>query len=62
VPVSEMRRFERELLQFVESSHPSILKSIAEKKALDDGIKSEIKKAVDAFKERFSAAVAEAAK
>jgi hypothetical protein len=37
------------------------LKSIAEKKALDDGIKAQIKTAVDAFKERFSAAVAAAA-
>jgi F-type H+/Na+-transporting ATPase subunit alpha len=61
VPVSEVRRFEGELLQFVEANHGSILKSIREKKALDDGIKAEIKKAVDAFKERFTAAVAAAA-
>ena len=61
VPVNEVRRFERELLQFVETNHGSILKSIREKKALDDGIRAEIKKAVDAFKERFTAAVAAAA-
>jgi F-type H+/Na+-transporting ATPase subunit alpha len=61
VPVSEVRRFEGELLQFVEANHGSILKSIREKKALDDGIRAEIKKAVDAFKERFTAAVAAAA-
>jgi F-type H+-transporting ATPase subunit alpha len=61
VPVNEVRRFERELLQFVESNHPSILKSIREKKALDDSIRAEIKKAVDAFKERFTAAVSAAA-
>jgi F-type H+/Na+-transporting ATPase subunit alpha len=61
VPVSEVRRFESELLQFVETNHGSILKSIREKKALDDGIRAEIKKAVDAFKERFTAAVAAAA-
>ena len=61
VPVSEVRRFERELLQFVETNHPSIFKSIREKKALDDAIRAEIKKAVDAFKERFTAAVAAAA-
>ena len=60
-PVNEVRRFERELLQFVEINHPSILKSIREKKALDDGIRAEIKKAADAFKERFTAAVAAAA-
>jgi F-type H+/Na+-transporting ATPase subunit alpha len=61
VPVSEVRRFEGELLQFVEANHGSILKAIRERKALDDGIKAQIKKAVDAFKERFTAAVAVAA-
>ena len=40
---------------------PQNLKNIAEKKALDDGIKAEIKKAVEAFKERFTASVAAAA-
>src|SRR5437868_6119020 len=58
LPVPEVRRFEREFLQFTETNHPSILKAIAEKKALDDGIKAEIKKAVDAFKERFTVAAA----
>src|SRR6266436_2277604 len=62
VPVGEVRRFEREFLQFAETNYPSILKNIATKKALDDGIKAEVKTAVDAFKERFAAAVAAAAK
>ncbi|GAC1634054.1 MAG: F0F1 ATP synthase subunit alpha [Candidatus Acidiferrum sp.] len=62
VAVAEVRRFEKEFLQYVETSHGSILKAIAEKKALDDAIKNEIKGAVDAFKERFTAAVAAAAK
>ena len=62
VPVPEVRRFEREFLQFVETNYPSILKNIAAKKALDDGIKAEVKTAVDAFKERFTGAVAAAAK
>jgi F-type H+/Na+-transporting ATPase subunit alpha len=57
IPVSEVGRFEQELLEFVEANHSSILKRIAEKKALDDSIKAEIKKAVEQFKERFSAAV-----
>src|SRR6266404_5575993 len=54
IPVSDVGRFEKEFLQFVETSQPGILKSIAEKKALDDSIKAEIKKAIDAFKERFT--------
>ncbi len=62
VPVPEVRRFEQEFLQFVETNYPSILKNIAAKKALDDAIKGEIKTAVDAFKERFATAVAAAVK
>ena len=62
IPVPEVRRFECEFLQFAETNYSSVLKSIATKKALDDGIKAEIKKAVDAFKERFAAAVGAAVK
>ena len=62
VPVPEVRRFEQEFLQFVETNYPAILKNIAAKKALDDAIKAEVKTAIDAFKERFAAAVAAAAK
>ena len=61
VAVPDVRRFEREFLQFVETNYPSLLKTIAAKKALDDAIKAEIKTAVDGFKERFTAAVAVAA-
>jgi F-type H+/Na+-transporting ATPase subunit alpha len=62
IPVPDVRRFEKEFLQFVETSQPGILKSIAEKKALDDSIKGEIKKASDSFKERFTTSQAAAAK
>src|SRR6266851_1195351 len=61
VTVADVRRFESEFLQFVETNYPSVLKNIAAKKALDDGIKGEVKTAVDAFKERFTAAAAPAA-
>lgn len=60
IPVPSVRRFEREFTAFVETNYDGILKSIAEKKALDDNIKSEIKKAVEAFKERFATDVEEA--
>jgi len=60
LPVPEVRRFEREFLQFVETNYPSVLKNIAAKKALDDSIKADIKTALDAFKERFTAAAAAA--
>jgi F-type H+/Na+-transporting ATPase subunit alpha len=61
VPVNEVRRFEKEMLQFVETSAPSILKTITEKKALDDSIRAEIKKVVGEFKERFAASIVETA-
>jgi F-type H+-transporting ATPase subunit alpha len=61
VPVNEVRRFEKEMLRYVETSAPSILKTIAEKKALDDGIRAEIKTVVGEFKERFTASIVETA-
>ncbi len=57
IPVNEVRRFEKEFLQFAEANYAGVLKEIAGKKALDDGIKASIKTALDAFKERFSAAL-----
>ncbi len=60
IPVPAVRRFEREFLAFVETNNSEILKTIAEKKALDDNLKSQIKKAVEAFKERFAPDVEEA--
>src|SRR5271155_4794874 len=61
VPVDQVRRFEGEFIQFVESNYGGILKTISEKQALDDGIKAEIKKAADSFKERFMASIKDAA-
>jgi F-type H+-transporting ATPase subunit alpha len=61
VPVNEVRRFEKEFLQFVETNYSGVLKEIATKKALDDSIKANIKTALDAFKDRFSASLAAAA-
>jgi F-type H+-transporting ATPase subunit alpha len=62
IPVPEVSRFEKEFLRYVETTNPAILKTIADKKALDDGIRAEIKKAVDTFKESFTAALGAAAK
>jgi F-type H+-transporting ATPase subunit alpha len=61
IPVTEVRRFETEFLQFVETNYTGVLKEVAAKKALDDTIKANIKTAVDTFKDRFMATVAAAA-
>src|SRR5262249_25778552 len=62
LPVNEVRRFEKEFLQFAEANYAAVLKEIATKKALDDSIKANVKSAVDAFKDRFNATVTEAAR
>jgi F-type H+/Na+-transporting ATPase subunit alpha len=52
--VSECRRYERELLGFVETNYNAILTTIRDKKAIDDSLRAEIVKALEAFKERFA--------
>jgi len=58
IAVTDVRRFEKEFVQFAETNYPGVLKDIATKKALDDSIKATIKTALDGFKERFTAAKA----
>src|SRR6202050_549481 len=53
--VSQCRQFELEMYPFIETNYNGLLKSIREKKAFDDGIRAEAKKALDAFKETFRA-------
>jgi F-type H+-transporting ATPase subunit alpha len=53
VPVENVRRFETELLRFVENSHPSALQNIREKKNLTDDIKADLHQVLKDFKERW---------
>jgi F-type H+/Na+-transporting ATPase subunit alpha len=53
IAVSECARFERELYPFIEANYSGVLKSLRDKKPLDDALKAEAKSALDAFKERF---------
>ena len=53
--VSDVRRFERELFPYMETNYPGVLKTLREKKQIDDALRAEIKKAFDAFKETFKA-------
>jgi F-type H+/Na+-transporting ATPase subunit alpha len=59
--IGEVRRFELELYPFVETNYSGVFKTIREKKAIDDSLKAELIKALDAFKERFKAGAAVAA-
>lgn len=55
IPVEDVRRFEKEMYSFVETNYNSILKTLADKKAIDDGSRAEMKKALEDFKKRFVA-------
>ncbi|HXN23886.1 MAG TPA: F0F1 ATP synthase subunit alpha [Candidatus Dormibacteraeota bacterium] len=55
IPPAQCRRFESELLNFMDTNYSGLLKQIAEKKALDDALRIELRKAIDAFKEPFMA-------
>jgi len=51
IAIENVRKFESELLQFVENSHPSLLQSIREKKALTEEITADLKQVLQDFKE-----------
>jgi F-type H+-transporting ATPase subunit alpha len=53
VPVADVRRFERELLDFMESSHPEILDHIRDKGTLPDDVEAKLRDAVTEFSRRF---------
>ncbi|MFZ0636277.1 MAG: F0F1 ATP synthase subunit alpha [Candidatus Acidiferrales bacterium] len=55
IDVSECRRYEREMLAFLETSYSALLDTLRTKKAIDDSLRAEITTALDAFKERFNA-------
>src|SRR6266852_369318 len=54
IAVADCRRFERELLEFVDANYAGITKKIAVKKEFDDALRAEASQAIDAFKERFA--------
>jgi len=61
LPVEQVRPFELELYKYVDMVNPGLLRTIMEKKILDDGLKDEMKKVISEFKEQFVAARKQAA-
>lgn len=51
----EVLAFEKDLHERIETVNPGLLKTIADKKVLDDGIKAEMQKTLQTLKERFVA-------
>jgi F-type H+-transporting ATPase subunit alpha len=54
LPVSEIRSFEKEYLDFLSQKHGDILSEIAEKKAISDDLREKMSNAVKDFFESFS--------
>ena len=55
VPVEKLRQYEDGLYRFLETSHPQVLTSIAEKKILDDDVKAALKAALEDYGKQFVA-------
>jgi F-type H+-transporting ATPase subunit alpha len=53
LPVDQVRDFEAELYKFVEAINPGLLRTIMEKKILDDSLKAELSKIIKDCKEAF---------
>jgi F-type H+/Na+-transporting ATPase subunit alpha len=55
MPVDQVRDFEQELYRYVETTNPALLRTIMEKKTLDDSLKAEMSKVIKDCKEAFVA-------
>src|ERR1700756_1481784 len=55
MPVEQVRDFEKDLYQYVDTTNSGLLRSIMEKKILDDGLKGEMTKVIKGCKEQFGA-------
>ncbi len=53
LPIDSVKKFEREFLEFMRSSHPEILKDIRETRDLTEQTEEALKKAIEEFKETF---------
>jgi F-type H+/Na+-transporting ATPase subunit alpha len=55
LPVDQVRDFEAELYKFTDATNPGLLRTIMEKKVLDDNLKAEMSKIIKQSKEAFVA-------
>ncbi len=54
-PVNAARRYEAEMMTFIENNHPGVLAEVRDKKAIDNDLQAKIKGALDEFKGQFAA-------
>ncbi len=55
LPINQVRDFEAELYKFVDTTNPGLLRTVMEKKTLDDALKTEMLNLVKECKQRFVA-------
>src|SRR4051812_39818343 len=53
LPIDQVRDFEAELYRYVDATNPGLLRTIMDKKVLDDSIKAEMTKVIKECKEAF---------
>jgi len=53
LPVDQCREFEKGLYKYIETTNPGVFEAIETKKALDDQIKTDMKKSIQEFKDAF---------
>jgi F-type H+-transporting ATPase subunit alpha len=51
--IDQLRDFEADLYRFVDTTNPALLRSIMEKKILDDGLKAEMTQVIKQCKDTF---------
>jgi F-type H+-transporting ATPase subunit alpha len=55
LPVAQVREFEAELYKYVDSTNPGILRTVMEKKILDDALKAQLQDVIKQAKQQFIA-------
>ncbi len=55
LPLTALKKYERELYSFMESKHPEILADILKKRELDNDLRAQLAKALEEFKGTFKA-------
>jgi len=61
LPVSDVQRYMKELIEFMDTRHPEVLKLLREKKDLTDDVRAALDAALEEFKSVFKASAAKAA-
>ena len=50
IEVSDLKRFEAELVKFAKEAHPGVLNTIREKRSIDDDLTKSMREAIEDFK------------